>query len=163
TGHRPSSRSSCRPSLHCLELSPYLSSYPLALSAPPAPGGGAKASRTGPQPGPKGPAQLSQPATAPPAEAGRSVGHGIGKDAARWRRWPARLTIPARSPRISAAGARSRRSNGSPGTPPCRASPPALLATAQVRFYHDHVLVKEGGTRQRTPWHQDQPYYNVDG
>jgi ectoine hydroxylase-related dioxygenase (phytanoyl-CoA dioxygenase family) len=23
--------------------------------------------------------------------------------------------------------------------------------------------VKEGGTRQRTPWHQDQPYYNVDG
>jgi len=39
----------------------------------------------------------------------------------------------------------------------------ALLATAQVRFYHDHVLVKEGRTRQRTPWHQDQPYYNVDG
>ena len=32
-----------------------------------------------------------------------------------------------------------------------------------VRFYHDHVLVKEGGTKQRTPWHQDQPYYNVDG
>jgi len=23
--------------------------------------------------------------------------------------------------------------------------------------------VKEGGTSQRTPWHQDQPYYNVDG
>ena len=39
----------------------------------------------------------------------------------------------------------------------------ALMATSQVRFYHDHVLVKEGGTRQRTPWHQDQPYYNVDG
>jgi ectoine hydroxylase-related dioxygenase (phytanoyl-CoA dioxygenase family) len=39
----------------------------------------------------------------------------------------------------------------------------ALMATAQVRFYHDHVLVKEGGTAQRTPWHQDQPYYNVDG
>lgn len=32
-----------------------------------------------------------------------------------------------------------------------------------VRFYHDHVLVKEGRTVQRTPWHQDQPYYNVDG
>jgi ectoine hydroxylase-related dioxygenase (phytanoyl-CoA dioxygenase family) len=32
-----------------------------------------------------------------------------------------------------------------------------------VRFYHDHVLVKEPGTRQRTPWHQDIPYYNVDG
>src|SRR6516225_4114695 len=39
----------------------------------------------------------------------------------------------------------------------------ALMATRQVRFYHDHVLVKEGGTAQRTPWHQDQPYYNVDG
>jgi ectoine hydroxylase-related dioxygenase (phytanoyl-CoA dioxygenase family) len=39
----------------------------------------------------------------------------------------------------------------------------ALMGTPQVRFYHDHVLVKEGRTRQRTPWHQDQPYYNVDG
>lgn len=39
----------------------------------------------------------------------------------------------------------------------------ALLCSEEVRFYHDHVLVKEGGTGQRTPWHQDQPYYNVDG
>ena len=39
----------------------------------------------------------------------------------------------------------------------------ALLATPQLRFYHDHVLVKEAATTQRTPWHQDQPYYNVDG
>jgi ectoine hydroxylase-related dioxygenase (phytanoyl-CoA dioxygenase family) len=39
----------------------------------------------------------------------------------------------------------------------------ALMGTPRVRFYHDHVLVKEGGTRQPTPWHQDQPYYNVDG
>ena len=39
----------------------------------------------------------------------------------------------------------------------------ALMATEQVRFYHDHVLVKEGRTEQRTSWHQDQPYYNVDG
>ena len=38
-----------------------------------------------------------------------------------------------------------------------------LMLTPRVRFYHDHVLVKEGGTSQRTPWHQDQPYYNVDG
>ena len=38
-----------------------------------------------------------------------------------------------------------------------------LMATPRVRFYHDHVLVKEPGTAQRTPWHQDQPYYNVDG
>jgi len=32
-----------------------------------------------------------------------------------------------------------------------------------VRLYHDHLLVKEPGTRQRTPWHQDQPYYNIEG
>ena len=38
-----------------------------------------------------------------------------------------------------------------------------LLASTTIRLYHDHVLVKEAGTRQRTPWHQDQPYYNVDG
>src|SRR6516162_10521897 len=39
----------------------------------------------------------------------------------------------------------------------------ALMATPQLRFYHDHVLVKEAATAQSTPWHQDQPYYNVDG
>ncbi|MCU0275017.1 MAG: phytanoyl-CoA dioxygenase family protein [Acidimicrobiales bacterium] len=38
-----------------------------------------------------------------------------------------------------------------------------LMGAAIVRLYHDHVLVKEPGTRQRTPWHQDLPYYNVDG
>jgi ectoine hydroxylase-related dioxygenase (phytanoyl-CoA dioxygenase family) len=38
-----------------------------------------------------------------------------------------------------------------------------LMRSQTVRLYHDHVLVKEPGTRQRTPWHQDQPYYNVDG
>ena len=38
-----------------------------------------------------------------------------------------------------------------------------LMGATTVRLYHDHVLVKEPGTRQRTPWHQDQPYYNIDG
>jgi ectoine hydroxylase-related dioxygenase (phytanoyl-CoA dioxygenase family) len=38
-----------------------------------------------------------------------------------------------------------------------------LTGAGTVRLYHDHVLVKEAGTRQRTPWHQDLPYYNVDG
>ncbi|MES2634185.1 MAG: phytanoyl-CoA dioxygenase family protein [Pseudomonadota bacterium] len=38
-----------------------------------------------------------------------------------------------------------------------------LMQSKTVRFYHDHLLVKEPGTRQRTPWHQDQPYYNIDG
>ena len=38
-----------------------------------------------------------------------------------------------------------------------------LMQSRRVRLYHDHLLVKEAGTRQPTPWHQDQPYYNVDG
>jgi Phytanoyl-CoA dioxygenase (PhyH) len=32
-----------------------------------------------------------------------------------------------------------------------------------TRLFHDHVLVKEPGTTARTPWHQDQPYYCIDG
>jgi ectoine hydroxylase-related dioxygenase (phytanoyl-CoA dioxygenase family) len=39
----------------------------------------------------------------------------------------------------------------------------ALTGARTVRLYHDHVRVKEPGTAQRTPWHQDLPYYNVDG
>lgn len=38
-----------------------------------------------------------------------------------------------------------------------------LMQSATVRLFHDHVLVKQAGSSQRTPWHQDQPYYNVDG
>lgn len=38
-----------------------------------------------------------------------------------------------------------------------------LMGSQQVRLYHDHVLVREPGTQQRTPWHQDLPYYNVEG
>ena len=38
-----------------------------------------------------------------------------------------------------------------------------LTGSTTTRLYHDHVLVKEPGTRQRTPWHQDQPYYDVEG
>jgi ectoine hydroxylase-related dioxygenase (phytanoyl-CoA dioxygenase family) len=39
----------------------------------------------------------------------------------------------------------------------------ALMGSSTVRLYHDHLLVKEAGTRQATPWHQDQPYYDVEG
>ncbi|HUA28944.1 MAG TPA: phytanoyl-CoA dioxygenase family protein [Streptosporangiaceae bacterium] len=65
------------------------------------------------------------------------------EDFCRWREVPGleKLALHSRVPAIAAA----------------------LMASSPVRFYHDHVLVKEGGTRQRTPWHQDQPYYNVDG
>jgi ectoine hydroxylase-related dioxygenase (phytanoyl-CoA dioxygenase family) len=38
-----------------------------------------------------------------------------------------------------------------------------LMQSRVARLYHDHMLTKEPGTRQRTPWHQDQPYYNISG
>ena len=39
----------------------------------------------------------------------------------------------------------------------------SLTGSSSTTMYHDHVLVKTAGTRQRTPWHQDQPYYDVEG
>ncbi len=48
-------------------------------------------------------------------------------------------------------------------TSPAAAVAGALMGSDSVRLYHDHVLVKEPGTAKRTPWHQDLPYYNVDG
>jgi ectoine hydroxylase-related dioxygenase (phytanoyl-CoA dioxygenase family) len=39
----------------------------------------------------------------------------------------------------------------------------ALMGSREVRLFHDHLLVKEAGTRDRSPWHQDQPYYCIDG
>lgn len=39
----------------------------------------------------------------------------------------------------------------------------SLMQSETVRIYHDHLLVKEARTQQPTPWHQDQPYYNIDG
>ncbi len=38
-----------------------------------------------------------------------------------------------------------------------------LMRSRSARLYHDHMLTKEPGTQQRTPWHQDQPYYNISG
>ena len=39
----------------------------------------------------------------------------------------------------------------------------ALMESSQVHLFHEHVLVKEPGTAKATPWHQDGPYYFVDG
>lgn len=49
-----------------------------------------------------------------------------------------------------------------------RDSPAAALAAEAMQsqtaqFFHDHVLVKEPGTPKPTPWHQDSPYYFVEG
>jgi ectoine hydroxylase-related dioxygenase (phytanoyl-CoA dioxygenase family) len=38
-----------------------------------------------------------------------------------------------------------------------------LMQSRVTRLYHDHLLVKERKTQQVSPWHQDQPYYNIDG
>ena len=49
-----------------------------------------------------------------------------------------------------------------------RTSPAAELAATLMRsntarFFHEHVLVKEPGSTEPTPWHHDQPYYSVNG
>jgi ectoine hydroxylase-related dioxygenase (phytanoyl-CoA dioxygenase family) len=38
-----------------------------------------------------------------------------------------------------------------------------LMGSRTARIFHEHVLVKEPGNSIKTPWHQDQPYYLVDG
>lgn len=38
-----------------------------------------------------------------------------------------------------------------------------LMRSRTARIFHDHVLVKEPGNSMPTPWHQDQPYYLVEG
>ena len=88
-------------------------------------------------------AVLARPGPLAQVASGRDDPGLFFEDFCRWHDVPAieRLARRSRVPRIAAA----------------------LMATPQARLYHDHVLVKESRTRQRTPWHQDQPYYNVDG
>ena len=38
-----------------------------------------------------------------------------------------------------------------------------LMQSVKVNLFHEHVLVKEIGSKKRTPWHQDQSYYCVNG
>lgn len=38
-----------------------------------------------------------------------------------------------------------------------------LMGSKRVQMFHDHILIKEPGTSKPTPWHQDSPYYFVDG
>ncbi len=46
---------------------------------------------------------------------------------------------------------------------PAAAIAARMMGSEKVNFFHEHVLVKEPGTRERTPWHHDQPYWTVDG
>jgi ectoine hydroxylase-related dioxygenase (phytanoyl-CoA dioxygenase family) len=38
-----------------------------------------------------------------------------------------------------------------------------LMRSDKTRIFHDHILVKEPGNSIVTPWHQDSPYYLVEG
>ena len=38
-----------------------------------------------------------------------------------------------------------------------------VMRSSKVNFFYDQLLVKEPGTAERTPWHQDQPYWAVAG
>lgn len=37
-----------------------------------------------------------------------------------------------------------------------------ISAANELRLFHDHILIKTGDAPE-TPWHQDRPYYLVDG
>ena len=38
-----------------------------------------------------------------------------------------------------------------------------LTKSSVIRFHHDHILTRSVRNQQRTPWHQDQPYYDIEG
>ena len=38
-----------------------------------------------------------------------------------------------------------------------------IMDASQIRFFYDQLLIKEPGTTERTPWHQDQPYWAISG
>ena len=38
-----------------------------------------------------------------------------------------------------------------------------LMLSKKVNLFHEHVLIKEIGSKKITPWHQDQSYYCVNG
>jgi len=47
-------------------------------------------------------------------------------------------------------------------------SPAAAIAgqfmdSSHAQFFHEHAFLKAPGTQRATPWHQDLPYYCVDG
>ena len=46
---------------------------------------------------------------------------------------------------------------------PAAAVAARLMRSKTAQLFHDHVLVKEPGTSKPTPWHQDSPYYFVEG
>lgn len=64
-------------------------------------------------------------------------------DFCNWQRIPEFTEVIQRSPAAKAAA--------------------ALMGSKSAQIFHDHVLIKEPGTSKPTPWHQDSPYYFVEG
>ncbi len=60
-----------------------------------------------------------------------------------WQRWPECRRFVEESPAAAIAA--------------------RMLDAKEIVFYHDHLLLKEPGTEEPTPWHHDQPYYPIDG
>ncbi len=75
---------------------------------------------------------------ADPASGGRFFG-----DLDVWRRQPMVRRFVLESPAAELAG--------------------RIMQSQTSTFFYDQLLVKEGGTPERTPWHQDQPYWAVSG
>jgi len=38
-----------------------------------------------------------------------------------------------------------------------------LMESKKVNLFHEHVLIKEAKSQKKTPWHQDQSYFCVNG
>lgn len=87
----------------------------------------------------------SDPAARPLQE---PVGDGGGQglffyDAAGWRDHPEILNVAAHSRLPAIAG--------------------TLLSARQIQFWEDTTFVKAPGTRQKTAWHQDLGYFQIEG
>ena len=46
---------------------------------------------------------------------------------------------------------------------PCAEIAGRLMGSSKVNFFFDAVFVRTPGTQFRTPWHQDEPYWSVEG
>ena len=38
-----------------------------------------------------------------------------------------------------------------------------LMRSREARLFFDHIFVRDAGTKQDTPWHQDRPYWPFQG
>ncbi|MFT5503254.1 MAG: ectoine hydroxylase-related dioxygenase (phytanoyl-CoA dioxygenase family) [Gammaproteobacteria bacterium] len=46
---------------------------------------------------------------------------------------------------------------------PCAKLAAQLMSSSMVNFYFDAVFVRSPGSLFTTPWHQDEPYWSVEG